>query len=88
GIGWLRLSGNNAFGGLHVKEGVLELTGNNTYAAQVDGGTLVVNGTLTTAQLPVHAGAGLGGSGRIVGNVRVEGAVSPGNSIGTLTVQG
>ncbi|QWP78254.1 autotransporter domain-containing protein [Lysobacter sp. K5869] len=88
GIGWLRLSGNNSFGGLHVKEGVLELTGNNTYAAQVDGGTLVVNGTLTTAQLPVHAGAGLGGSGRIVGNVRVEGAVSPGNSIGTLTVQG
>ncbi|QQP94267.1 S8 family serine peptidase [Lysobacter enzymogenes] len=88
GIGWLRLSGNNSFGGLHVKEGVLELTGNNTYAAQVDGGTLVVNGTLTTAQLPVRAGAGLGGSGRIVGDVRVEGAVSPGNSIGTLTVQG
>jgi len=88
GIGWLRLSGDNAFGGLHVKQGVLELTGNNAYAAQVDGGTLVVNGTLTTAQLPVRAGAGLGGSGRIVGDVRVEGAVSPGNSIGTLTVQG
>lgn len=88
GIGWLRLSGDNRFGGLHVKEGVLELTGDNAYAAQVDGGTLVVNGTLATAQLPVRAGAGLGGSGRIVGDVRVEGAVSPGNSIGTLTVQG
>jgi len=88
GIGWLRLSGDNSFGGLHVREGVLELTGDNVYAAQVDGGTLVVNGTLTTAQLPVRAGAGLGGSGRIVGDVRVEGAVSPGNSIGTLTVQG
>lgn len=88
GIGWLRLSGDNAFGGLKVEEGVLELTGANAYAAQVDGGTLVVNGTLTTAQLPVRAGAGLGGSGRIVGDVRVEGAVSPGNSIGTLTVQG
>lgn len=88
GIGWLRLSGNNSFGGLNVKDGVLELTGANTYAAQVEGGTLVVNGTLTTAQLPVLAGGALGGSGRIVGNVRVDGAVSPGNSIGTLTVQG
>ncbi|MGH8080586.1 MAG: S8 family serine peptidase, partial [Lysobacter sp.] len=88
GIGWLRLSGNNSFGGLNVKDGVLELTGNNTYATKVEGGTLVVNGTLTSASLPVSAGAGLGGSGRIVGNVRVEGAISPGNSIGTLTVQG
>jgi subtilase-type serine protease len=88
GLGWLRLSGNNNFGGLKVKDGVLELTGNNTYAAQVEGGTLVVNGTLTTASLPVLAGGALGGSGRIVGDVRIEGAVSPGNSIGTLSVQG
>lgn len=88
GLGWLRLSGNNSFGGLRVKDGVLELTGANTYAAQVEGGTLVVNGTLTTASLPVLAGGALGGSGRIVGDVRIEGAVSPGNSIGTLSVQG
>ncbi|UJB19844.1 MULTISPECIES: autotransporter domain-containing protein [Lysobacter] len=88
GIGWLRLSGNNRFGGLNVKDGVLELTGNNSYAAQVEGGTLVVNGTLTSAQLPILKGGALGGSGRIVGDVRVDGAVSPGNSIGTLTVQG
>ncbi|WP_064746758.1 autotransporter domain-containing protein [Lysobacter antibioticus] len=88
GIGWLRLSGNNSFGGLNVKQGVLELTGANTYAAQVESGTLVVNGSLTTAELPVLAKGGLGGSGRIVGNVRVDGALSPGNSIGTLTVQG
>ncbi|MGJ7903821.1 autotransporter domain-containing protein [Lysobacter sp. 1R34A] len=88
GLGWLRLSGNNSFGGLKVKDGVLELTGTNTYAAQVEGGTLVVNGTLATASLPVLAGGALGGSGRIVGDVRIEGAVSPGNSIGTLSVQG
>ena len=88
GIGWLRLSGDNHFGGLNVKEGVLELTGDNAYATQVQGGTLVVNGTLETALLPVLAKGGLGGSGRIVGDVRVEGAVSPGNSIGTLTVDG
>ncbi|MEH6421801.1 autotransporter domain-containing protein [Pseudomonas sp. CGJS7] len=88
GAGWLRLSGNNSFGGLNVNGGVLELTGNNAYAAQVESGTLVVNGTLTSAALPVLANGGLGGSGRIVGNVRVQGAVSPGNSIGTLTVQG
>lgn len=88
GIGWLRLSGTNSFGGLNVKEGVLELTGDNTYAASVEGGSLVVNGTLTSAQLPILNNGALGGSGRIIGNVRVEGAVSPGNSIGTLTVQG
>jgi len=88
GIGWLRLSGDNHFGGLNVREGVLELTGDNVYATQVQGGTLVVNGTLETASLPVLPKAGLGGSGRIVGDVRIEGAVSPGNSIGTLTVDG
>jgi subtilase-type serine protease len=88
GIGWLRLSGDNRFGGLNVKEGVLELTGDNAYATQVQGGTLVVNGVLATALLPVLAKGGLGGSGRIVGDVRIEGAVSPGNSIGTLTVDG
>lgn len=88
GIGWLRLSGNNSFGGLNVKQGVLELTGDNTYAARVEGGSLVVNGSLTTASLPVLANGALGGSGRIVGNVRIDGAISPGNSIGTLTVQG
>lgn len=88
GIGWLRLSGSNAFGGLNVRDGVLELTGQNAYAAQVEGGTLLVNGTLQTAALPVRVGGALAGSGRIVGDVRVEGAVVPGNSIGTLTVQG
>ncbi|QQP96917.1 autotransporter domain-containing protein [Lysobacter enzymogenes] len=88
GAGWLRLSGNNAFGGLRVAGGVMELTGRNAYAAQVDGGALVVNGTLDSAQLPVHAGGVLAGSGRIVGDVRMEGTLSPGNSIGTLSVQG
>lgn len=88
GAGWLRLSGDNAFGGLKVKQGVLELTGDNRYPAQVEGGTLLVNGSLTSASLPVRAQGELAGSGRIVGDVLMQGRVSPGNSIGTLSVQG
>jgi subtilase-type serine protease len=84
----LRLSGDNAFGGLNVKQGVLELTGDNRYATQVEGGTLLVNGSLTSASLPVRAQGELAGSGRIVGDVLMQGRVSPGNSIGTLSVQG
>lgn len=89
GVGWLRLSGNNDFAGLTVQQGVLELTGNNAYAAEVTGGALIVNGSLSSDQtLAVRSGGILAGSGRIVGNARIEGVVSPGNSIGTLSVQG
>lgn len=107
GPGWLRLSGNNTFGGLQVRAGTLELAGRNDYASQVDGGLLVVgpqgrlagatrvqggrlqvDGTLASAQLAVAAAGTLSGTGRIEGDVAVHGAVAPGNSIGTLNIQG
>jgi len=88
GPGILRLSGRNRFGGLRVREGVLELTGDNAFAAQVQGGALQVDGVLASAALPVLPAGRLQGSGRIVGDVHMAGTLAPGNSIGTLAVQG
>jgi subtilase-type serine protease len=108
GIGWLRLSGDNAFAGATVKNGVLELTGTNalTAATNVDGGVLLLGGTLSGSALTVNnggiatidgtvsgaatrinAGGRLGGSGTLA-NLAVYGTVAPGNSIGTLHVNG
>lgn len=54
--------------------------------AVVNGGLLIVDGT--AAAVAVHAGGTLAGNG-IVGNTTINGGVlSPGNSIGLLTVQG
>ena len=107
GAGWLRLSGDNSFGGATVAAGILELDGDNRLSSgvRVDGGTLVVNGSLAGSALDVvkgtavvngtvsggqtwvAAGGTLGGSGTL-GDTRVAGTVAPGNSIGTLTVDG
>lgn len=48
GIGWLRLSGNNSFAGVTLKEGVLELDATNTLKGDVnlEGGLLRLNGSL------------------------------------------
>jgi len=88
GPGILRLSGRNRFGGLQVREGMLELVGDNAYSTQVNGGVLQVDGVLASAALPVLPGGTLQGRGRIVGDVHMAGTLAPGNSIGTLTVQG
>jgi outer membrane autotransporter protein len=57
--------------------------------ANVVDGLLSVNGQLqTTGGVVVNPGATLGGSGFIVGNVAVNGNLSPGNSPGTLTIAG
>lgn len=107
GIGWLRLSGDNSFNGLTVREGVLELTGSNSLgdtvvdggwafiadtgvlanAVTVNGGSFVVDGLQTRGLLTVNAGGRLGGVGT-VGTTISGGTVAPGNSIGTLTVDG
>ncbi|WP_246250770.1 autotransporter domain-containing protein [Bradyrhizobium cajani] len=67
------------------------LTGTSTFAGpvNVNGGTLGVDGDLTSASnLTVTAGATLGGNG-IVGNTTIDGGtLSPGHSIGLLSVQG
>jgi autotransporter-associated beta strand protein len=71
--------------------GILTLAGVNTYtgATNVNAGTLSVNGSIASSSLTtVNAGATLGGNG-IVGNTLINGGtLSPGNSIGLLTVQG
>ncbi len=76
--------------------GVLTLSGNNPYAngTTIDGGTLLVNNTsgsgTGTGDVTVNSGGTLGGKGIITGNVTVNsgGALSPGASIGTLTLNG
>ena len=111
GIGWLRLSGDNGFAGASVKQGILELTGNNTLAGDVsvDGkegafylgttgsltgsnlwvnqGVAMINGTISGGKTVVGAQGALGGSGT-TGDLEIRGTISPGNSIGTLTVNG
>ncbi|OYX71912.1 MAG: hypothetical protein B7Y95_11960, partial [Rhizobiales bacterium 32-66-11] len=67
----------------------LTLAGTNTYtgATTVAAGTLVVNGSIAGSAVTVQGGATLGGIGT-VGSTTVEGHLAPGNSIGTLHVNG
>src|SRR5262245_34377614 len=69
--------------------GTLILTGNNTYsgATTINGGTLIVNGSIPNSTLTVDGGGTLRGTG-MIGNAIINGTLSPGNSIGTITVNG
>lgn len=69
--------------------GILLLTGLNTYtgATTITGGVLRVDGSIASSNLAVTSGATLQGIGR-VGNTSMAGILSPGNSVGTLTVSG
>lgn len=51
-------------------------------------GNLSLDGTLITSLLTVEHGGFLGGNGNIFGDVTINGTVSPGHSIGTLSVDG
>ncbi len=83
----------NSLGGgmtLTANSGATNVTGTNTFtgATTVNGGLLSVNGTSTASAVTVNAGGTLGGNGT-VGNTTINGGtLAPGNSIGTLTVQG
>ncbi|MGB3041687.1 MAG: autotransporter domain-containing protein, partial [Xanthobacteraceae bacterium] len=79
--------GNVVFGGSGTT--VLEGTSSYTGFTRVRGGTLAVNGSIASSSLTtVDAGATLGGNGT-VGNTMINGGtLSPGNSIGALTVAG
>ena len=80
-------------GGSMVKvgAGVFTLSGTNTYtgATTINAGALIVDGSIASSSgVTVNAGGTLGGTGT-VGNTTINGGtLSPGNSIGTLTVQG
>lgn len=71
--------------------GTLQLTGNNTYAGAttINGGTLVVDGSLTS-NVAVKGSGTITGDGTLGGSLMVDngGTVLPGNSAGTLTVKG
>jgi autotransporter-associated beta strand protein len=66
----------------------LTLTGVNTYTGPVvvSNGTLIVHSALGSGAVTVDSGSTLGGTGVIAGAVTQNGTVSPGQSIGTLTV--
>ena len=70
--------------------GLLDLTGASIYTGNtvVGAGSLWVDGSIASPSVTVNPGALLGGHGTISGNVVNSGVVSPGNSPGTLTIQG
>lgn len=83
--------GGGGYGIVKLGTGVLALTANNTYTGPtlVSNGTLRVNGSLAVASaVTVSTNGVLGGTGTVNGPVTVlqNGAVSPGSSIGTLTI--
>lgn len=70
--------------------GTLTLTGTSTLTGPttVEDGKLVINGSLASSPVTV-AGGSLGGTGTIGGlSVQSGGTAAPGNSIGTLSVNG
>ncbi|MGN6556213.1 MAG: autotransporter-associated beta strand repeat-containing protein [Verrucomicrobiota bacterium] len=84
GTGSFRRSVSSGTGGTTV------FNGTNTYSGTtlVNDGVLLVNGGLGTNAVSVTSGASLGGNGTILGPVNLlsGGTLSPGNSIGTLTI--
>ena len=67
------------------------MTNTNLYtgATTVNAGTLSVNGSIATSSgLTVNAGGTVGGTGTLSSTIINGGTLAPGNSIGTVTVQG
>ena len=87
--GILEFDGDNTLAGdVRVTGGALLLDGSLTGSdLTVAGGLALVNGTLSGGTTRVDAGGTLGGSGTL-GDTWVAGTIAPGNSIGTLTVDG
>jgi autotransporter-associated beta strand protein len=80
------LSGAGSFN----KLGAGQLTFANNFSIgslNLNAGRTRIN-TIATSNVTVAAGATLDGTGRIIGNLTNNGTVAPGNSIGTMTVQG
>ncbi len=64
---------------------------NKTATGDVDGGTgtfVLINSTLTAANIVIGSNGFLGGTGTIMGNVVNHGIFAPGNSPGTMEITG
>ncbi len=72
-----------------IGSGTTILTATNTYTGPtaVLSGRLAVNGSITS-DVTVGSNGNLGGTGTIFGAVQNNGTITPGNSIGTLTING
>ncbi|WP_411880097.1 autotransporter domain-containing protein [Polaromonas sp. YR568] len=92
-------AGNGTFAGaisgagpvLKSGGGNVTFSGTNNYSGSttVTGGTLSINGTLANSTVQVMSGGTLGGTGSVRNaNIQAGGTLAPGNSIGTLTVNG
>lgn len=84
--GTLLISENSA-----LSAGWIGVGRNKTTQGDEDGGTgtlVLLNSTLTAPTIVVGSNGFLGGSGSIVGNVVNHGIFSPGNSPGTLRIEG
>jgi outer membrane autotransporter protein len=71
--------------------GTLTLAGTNSYTGgtTVNGGALIVNGSIAASSgLTVNPGSLVGGTGTLPTTTINGGTLAPGNSIGTITVQG
>jgi autotransporter-associated beta strand protein len=70
--------------------GTLVLNAQNTYSGStfINGGTLLMNGSLASPQVFVNPGGMLGGNGLFFGQIFNSGLISPGNSPGTLRLNG
>ncbi|WP_322415730.1 autotransporter outer membrane beta-barrel domain-containing protein [Mesorhizobium huakuii] len=71
--------------------GNLNLTGTNTLngATSIEAGKLSVNGSLANSTVAILDGGALGGNGTVgTTTLQAGGVIAPGNSIGTLTVNG
>jgi len=69
--------------------GTLTLSGDNIYtgATAIDAGVLSVKGSITSS-VAIGAAGTLAGTGSITGDVTNKGAISPGKSVGTITIYG